>query len=61
MKWAPKINRSTKKLANALGIVNALNNLAQIELGIEIDGGHTILQSRVAEQANGTLRQHRQN
>jgi hypothetical protein len=37
-----------KTRGNTLGVVHALNDLAQIELGIEIDGCNTILQSGVA-------------
>jgi hypothetical protein len=37
-----------KNTRDTLGIVHALNDLAQIELGIKIDGCNTILQSGVA-------------
>jgi hypothetical protein len=40
-----------------LGIAHALNNLAQIELSVKIDGGYTILQSRVTGNTQSKLAQ----
>ena len=44
---------ATKQPPNVLGIVNALNNLAQIELGVQIDSRYTVLQTRIARGAAG--------